>query len=150
MLATTAWPVSRRWSDRAQVPLCGQTGLMQMRHDPSLWRRRRYIRRAAVQRNLPKADVHAGLNVIDRNPSFAADAPQVRVADEAADRGERPSDRFQTYRYDAQLTARCVFFARKLIRRNFCQFIEMFCKPRCSECHEAANLRPLVRSRAGQ
>ncbi len=52
-----------------------------MRHDPSL--RRRYYRmlRAAVQRNFPEADVHAGLNTIDRNRSFAAGAPQVRVAD---------------------------------------------------------------------
>ncbi len=40
--------------------------------------------RAAVQRNFPKADVHAGLNTIDRNRSFAADAPQVRVADKTA------------------------------------------------------------------
>jgi hypothetical protein len=42
----------------------GLTGLMQMRHDPSLWRRRRYMLRAAVQRNFSKADVHAGLNTI--------------------------------------------------------------------------------------
>jgi hypothetical protein len=37
--------------------------------------------RAALQRNFPKADVQAGLNTIDRNQSFAAGAPQVRVAD---------------------------------------------------------------------
>ncbi len=40
--------------------------------------------RAAVQRNFPKADVHAGLNTIDRNRSFAARAPEVRVADKVA------------------------------------------------------------------
>ena len=64
--------------------VAGLTGLMQMRHDPSLWRRRRYMLRAAVQRNFPKADVHVGLNTSDRNQSFAADAPQVRVADKTA------------------------------------------------------------------
>ena len=32
---------------------------------------------ATVQRNFPNADVHAGLNTIDRNRSFAADALQV-------------------------------------------------------------------------
>ena len=63
------------------VRTAGLTGLMQMRHDPSLWQRCRDMLRAAVQRNFPKADVHAGLNAIDRNRSFAAGAPQVRVAD---------------------------------------------------------------------
>ena len=64
-----------------QCLLCGQTGLVRMRHNPPLYRRRRYIRFAAVQRNFPKADVHAGQNAIDRNRSFAARTSEVRDAD---------------------------------------------------------------------
>ena len=46
--------------------------------------------RAAVQGNIPKADVHAGLNTIDRNRSFAVDVPEVRDADFAAIRNYGP------------------------------------------------------------
>ena len=59
---------------------------MQMRHDPSLWRRRGTTQRVAVQRNFPKAVI--GYRLFGGNPkrSFAARALEVRDADEADSR----------------------------------------------------------------
>ena len=56
---------------------------MQMRHDLSRFRMRRYIYWAAVQRNFPKAVIPG--NLYGRFPirSFAAHAREVRFADKA-------------------------------------------------------------------